>query len=486
MKYLANLIIQKKLVLVILFLSIISRYFTTIFYIEDIDSLRFFLSAYDYNVIEGRPHFPGYPFYCFFLKVIYYLSGSIEYSFSFIGALSVFLIVYYSNKLSYLFYQKNNYILILLLIFNPLLWLMSNRYMPDILGLSFLLSATFYYINFLKNKDPRNIIYLALSIGILVGVRISYIPFLIPIIYLLKFDYKSFIKLTLLSIIISLFWFIPWVYITGFNEIYYLAIHDVNGHFFEWGGTINSGSSSLKHRLIMIFKSIFADGLGFWWNDRHYSTLINLVFLAPFLFLGIIFMCKDLKKNFRFFFVILMCIVIYFFWILLYQNVVYKPRHVLPLIPFFLFIMSHGFIFFINKFKRFKYFFLIFFVPYFYVSIIINNQHQNIKSSLSQMHDYIQNIENKSLIIISDNLKINYFKRNFYNYNDRRFKKIKYLTLNKFNNEKFMCNKGDCIIFSTSELLSSDLLLVNEKHFFHNPYVNRLWDHLTIYEYEKK
>ena len=49
-----------------------------------------------------------------------------------------------------------------------------------------------------------------------------------------------------------------------------------------------------------------------------------------------------------------------------------------------------------------------------------------------------------------------------------------------------MCNKGDCIIFSTSELLSSDLLLVNEKHFFHNPYVNRLWDHLTIYEYEKK
>ena len=108
---------------------------------------------------------------------------------------------------------------------------MSNRYMPDILGLSFLLSATFYYINFLKNKDPRNIIYLALSIGILVGVRISYIPFLIPIIYLLKFDYKSFIKLTLLSIIISLFWFIPWVYITGFNEIYYLAIHDVNGHF---------------------------------------------------------------------------------------------------------------------------------------------------------------------------------------------------------------------------------------------------------------
>ena len=100
------------------------------------------------------------------------------------------------------------------------------------------------------------------------------------------------------------------------------------------------------------------------------------------------------------------------------------------------------------------------------------------------MHDYIQNIENKSLIIISDNLKINYFKRNFYNYNDRRFKKIKYLTSNKFNNEKFMCNKGDCIILSTSELLSSDLLLVKEKHFFHNPYVNRLWDHLTIYEYE--
>ncbi len=483
-----NLILKNQLVFFIFFACIISRFFTSIFYIEDIDSLRFYLSGIDYNVIDGRPHFPGYPVFCFILKIIYIITGSIEYSFSIIGGFSIFLIIYFTNKLYFLFSEKNNYVLIFILFFNPLLWIMSNRFMPDILGLACLMSATFYFIKFLKNKEAKSIIYLAISIALLLGVRLSYVPFLIPLIFLLYFDYKSFIKLTFYSFIITLFWFLPWIYISGFNDIINLAFHDINGHFNEWGGTVYSGSSSFIHRLNMTFKSIFSDGFGFWWKDRHYLTYLNSVFLIPFLFSGILFFLLKFKKNFKLFFIILLCIILYFVWIVLYQNVVYKPRHIIPLIPFLALIISLGFnwLFSSKEIVLKPIFFTILFLPYLLVSTKINQQHYSMKSSLSQVHHYIQNKCEKNIIVISDNLKINYFEKNYYNHNKDNTCVINYLTANNFNKKNNIVFNKDQIILSTVKLAVESLFLINEEHFFHNPYVNRLWDHLVLYEYKKK
>ena len=44
--------------LLLLFLCILSRLITSIFYIEDIDSLRFALAIQDYSIINLQPHFP--------------------------------------------------------------------------------------------------------------------------------------------------------------------------------------------------------------------------------------------------------------------------------------------------------------------------------------------------------------------------------------------------------------------------------------------
>ena len=90
-------------------ICIVSRIVTSIFYIEDIDSLRFFLSAIDFNILEGRPHFPGYPVYCFILNVISFITGSISISFSLIGAFSIFSIIYFSNKIWHLKFKKKSY-----------------------------------------------------------------------------------------------------------------------------------------------------------------------------------------------------------------------------------------------------------------------------------------------------------------------------------------------------------------------------------------
>ena len=85
--------------LIVLFACFISRMASTIYYIEDIDSLRFALSLYDYSLENLQPHFPGYPVFCFFAKILYLIMPSMGISFSIIGAISTFVIIYFSLRL---------------------------------------------------------------------------------------------------------------------------------------------------------------------------------------------------------------------------------------------------------------------------------------------------------------------------------------------------------------------------------------------------
>ena len=98
---------SNKSYILLLFLCIFSRYLTTIYYFEDIDSLRFALAASDYNVLESRPHFPGYPVYCFILQIIYYLTNSVGLAFSLIGGFSIFIIIVFTNKITALFVKND-------------------------------------------------------------------------------------------------------------------------------------------------------------------------------------------------------------------------------------------------------------------------------------------------------------------------------------------------------------------------------------------
>ena len=123
-------------------LCVTSRLITSINYIEDIDSMRFALSLFDYDILELRPHFPGYPIFCFFAKTIYLLIGSVQMTFSIIGGISTFLIIYYSNLICELIINKKSYYLSVLIFLNPLIWNLGNRYMSDLFGLSLLIIFT--------------------------------------------------------------------------------------------------------------------------------------------------------------------------------------------------------------------------------------------------------------------------------------------------------------------------------------------------------
>ena len=130
---------------------LVSRVLTTIYYIEDTDSLRFALSINDYDITKLQPHFPGYPVYCFLAKILYFFTKSFAVSFSILGAVSVFSIIFFLLRIiNEELHTIEGALLAGLVFFNPLFWLMSNRYMPDLMGLAVALSA-YYFLCFKIN-----------------------------------------------------------------------------------------------------------------------------------------------------------------------------------------------------------------------------------------------------------------------------------------------------------------------------------------------
>ena len=78
------------------FICIITRIITSIYYIEDIDSLRFAYSIINaYSIKNLQPHFPGYPVFSFVGIVLYLITNSLGISFSIIGGTSTFIIIIY-------------------------------------------------------------------------------------------------------------------------------------------------------------------------------------------------------------------------------------------------------------------------------------------------------------------------------------------------------------------------------------------------------
>ena len=460
---------------ILLLLCIGSRAATSINYIEDIDSLRFALSAIEFDVMKQQPHFPAYPFFCYLLNFLHDFIGNIGICFSIIGGFSIFLICFYMSKIAESITSTNKKWLLFITIFcHPFLWLMSNRYMPDILGLAILIAATFYLLKALKKQDPKTIIALSFLLGIECGVRLSYLPFFIPIFYLLKINKSTLPKLIIgFSAGLSI-WLIPFILENNIGELITTGLRNTRGHFFEWGGTVNSNADPYFIRFAGFFRSIWADILNCWYPGRSILTIISSILWITLIVISFKrFISKSLSNKIKN--PIIMCLIFYSLWIFFFQNIVYKPRHIIPLIPFVLL-----FIFLILEKKGSN-----LFISTIVILIIILNSITCFKlvndhlspSAISQSKDWIENNYSKNWVFCSIRLKNFYFKKQidpkelkFINIEDK-LKLIK-----EFTSGKTIC---------TDQNLDNVLLKKPsmKQVFFHNPNVNRLWSKVTIRTY---
>lgn len=473
-----------------------SRLLSTIYYIEDLDSLRFALSMVDYDVAKLQPHFPAYPVFCFVAKLFYTLIGRFALAFSLIGGLSTFFIIFFTLKIAKI---QSTTILgkigIFVIFMTPLLWLMSNRYMPDVMGVACLLASLYFTTT--EEESGKNtflshcIIGFFLA-GILLGIRLSYLPLLVPAL-LMRLKHSNRLRFIVAGAIGILIWLIPLLWITGWNTLVTAAQTQSHGHFSDFGGTVST-NPELWVRITKTFESIFADGFGLYWLGRHPITacmtiiLITIVVVANWQTVRRWFVEKQSMDNSLFLNPIFLGCVLYLVWIFLAQNVIHKSRHVLPLLPFLalgIALSCNRIITFqgtaINrKHHKIQHSFalglvVIFFLCYSYVTLHTVVQHTK-PTAIAQIHKYLhdkQNEQGNKLHIVSVPL-------------------IKYYLVSQGVKAEYIAIKSEGDLAQLDELETGivaiggalpDRVPKSEKTFYHNPYVNRMWTELSLYEY---
>ena len=472
----------------IVFISCIgSRLLSTIYYIEDLDSLRFALSMVDYDVAKLQPHFPAYPVFCGIAKLFYAVTRRYALAFSLIGGLSTFFTIFFTLKIAKIqnitLYGK---IAIFVVFMNPLLWLMSNRYMPDAMGVACLL-ASLYFTTTQKGGNRHILLnsgvigfFLA---GILIGIRLSYFPLLVPAL-LVGLKPHGRLKRIVAGAIGILVWFIPLLLITRWSTLITAAQAQSHGHFSDFGGAVYT-HPELWLRLTKLFESVWADGFGFYWQGRHPITACAAIIL-----IGIIAANwqtlkqwttgKCLRNNTIFLNPVVMGCVAYLVWILLGQNVIHKSRHVLPLLPF----LCLGVAFVCNRIIRLsdtdRYRFawtpvIIFFLCYSYVTLHTVRQHKK-PTAIAQVHEYLwdkQSEQDDKLHIVSVPL-------------------IKYYLVSQAIEAVYIPIKNPKDLAQLDKLEIGFIVIGSplpnrvpktEKVFYHNRYVNRMWPEIPLFAY---
>lgn len=290
-----------------------------IHYIEDPDSLRFAMATREFAPERGWPHFPLYPLFVMISQGFTKLFGSFAYAFSFIGAISHFVIIYFGVDLVP---SKNRWIAFLLLLVTPMIWIMSSRYMPDLMGTAIVIAMYRYGLK----SDQKLLVGVLMSALLL--VRLSYFPLMIP----LLFNWSKRDRTRWAMALSSLVAVIILTLTIGWDVLWEIGMKQTQGHFTDFGGTLNSTSFGVLDRLERFFHYWTYNALG--WNSDWIVLSAAAMVLTG---LVLSFSFKSIEKvNHRIWWGILL----YLIWAFFFQNVVYKFRHLLPLIPLLIIVLS--------------------------------------------------------------------------------------------------------------------------------------------------
>lgn len=454
--------------MVLLMLCLISRLWSAIYYIEDPDSLRFALALSDYDVAKMQPHFPAYPVFCVFAKIIYWITGRYAVAFAMLGGLATFATIYFSLALAHKrIVEPIGIALALLLFFNPLVWLMGNRYMPDLTGVALALASC----AFAGAHSAKKVLVGHFVAGLMLGVRLSYAPILLPPLWAALRATNERTLLVGAGLAGVVVWLLPLIAITGWDDLVAAAREQTTGHFTEFGGTFATEPDYVQ-RAVKLFEGLWADGFGLYWPGRHWVTLVAAIALLGTLYvIGRDFSLRSVSWPRALWWGGML----YLVWIFFFQNVVYKSRHVLPLLPFLAIALAYA----LGKIgcsgrRLVQALAFCFVLCYSYATLHLVVQHRQ-GSAIAQVHRYLLSRETADLRVASVPL-IKYYLA-------AQGLKAEYLPI---------ATSGDLVqlqsLVDSTQLTVIGSPLANRKPvlaktFYHNPYVNRMWPELTVYEY---
>jgi 4-amino-4-deoxy-L-arabinose transferase-like glycosyltransferase len=372
---------------ILFFLCLLTRIFFTGRYLDCYDSIDFAFGLHDYDLSLFQPHFPGYPVYLYISRLFSpWFNNDVPSLVApgvLFGSLTVYPLSLFARRL---FSERVALLTIILYVVNPLCWLQAERPASDAMGLFFTIaSAYFLYrvIDLIQRENPspaplvrgetersqmlditaRNntpltlpgkgkyrrtlsqIFYLfagSLVLGLGLGVRLSYFPFIALWIYAIyylaskRMRYDSNILLCgLMGLAVGVcLWSLPQIRYTGWRPFWRQGLSFTHGHFTDWGGSIVTLGG--MDRITCLVKSLWVYGLGGWWYNCTPFMLIPSTIIIIFLLYGIKQLHPGRRRR-----ILGLYGFPYMLWIFLGQNVA-NPRHILPVIPIILMIISHG------------------------------------------------------------------------------------------------------------------------------------------------
>lgn len=326
------------------FLSIGSVLFLLFYQLKNInafastwDQVDYSLALERYDILAMQPHFPGYPYFILGGMFIHRFMENPTASLTVFNILFYFSAVFPMYKLARGYLSKPlSYLTVAVIYSSAYILVTVNQPMSEGAGLA-ALWWYFWSIERAVRKNGRRIDWLPLIFfSILLGIRLSYLPFGIGLVYLFwrKWSQKIYTLKTLCiqfvwAILFQLVWLGGLVFsegsITGFVK---LSLAFTSGHFNDWGNTaISEDQSIITRGFILLFKNIFWHGVS--------SVSVFIAILITLLLLLSLPYIKWSVKNLTLAYILAFS---YCIWALLAQNIE-KPRHIVPIALFILFIL---------------------------------------------------------------------------------------------------------------------------------------------------
>lgn len=357
-------------------------------YLDSYDSIDFAMGLRDYDLSLLQPHFPGYPVYIFtswlFFKLFHNEVLSLVIPGVLFGSLTVYPLFFLARRL---FSERTAILTCILYLLNPLCWLQAERPTSDAMGLFFvILSACFLFDVYraarkdslkvhihstppFSGKIPSNALLSpefsaqiempeeqnrelsqnlnrlflgSFILGFGLGIRLSYFPFAILWIGILSHLVIQKIPFKLWSITYGLAglttgfcsWLLPQIGYVGWYHFCQNCFSFPYGHFTDWGGSIVTLGGF--ERVMCIIKSIWVHGLGGWWFGTPFLRIVPSFVMPTALFYS--FRRHFSWYRWRF---LSMYAIPYMLWVFIGQNVA-NPRHMMPVMPIVLMLVSHG------------------------------------------------------------------------------------------------------------------------------------------------
>lgn len=345
--------------------ALASRLLFRIDHDEDIDALRFALGVERFDVGELRPHAPYYPVFVAAAKGLALLGATPRAALALVSAASGAATVAFTALLARDVAGPRAAVFAgVLALASPFLWLSSEKLLSDMAGTATVTAALWLCARARRLRGAqiaapaapldtaaearaaRTRTWALVLLGVGLGVRLSYFPFALACLAVIARGEGG--RLAWLArgrdlAAGALAWLVPLVLIATPRDLVATTWVQGLGHFTRWGGTAITVSSPLD-RLRGVIWGIWANGLGGAWPDAPAARWLGAPLLIALLAAGALRVAslrraaRALREQPE----LWASAFAYFLWALLGQNIAYKPRHWLPLVPLLLVAMAAG------------------------------------------------------------------------------------------------------------------------------------------------